>query len=180
MPIWYNDGRKGWRFWVGFSPLLRVNGRQPLATDGGFGFTYSCCCCYGQNRPQPKQEWLPVWPSELSQSQTWYHPLCFRKHQRWAPSAIFFLPAGSLLHSKNFYIIVAYWYSFVNLWFYVLHFPQCINRWHTPLQNDTITAGRDDALGLASPLCYDWISRQPLAMICSLYSEQWNKPLKAI
>ena len=99
---WYNNSRKGWRFWVGFSPLLRVNGRQPLATDGGFGFTYSCCCCYGQNRPQPKQEWLPVWPSELSQSQTWYHPLCFRKHQRWKAKRHLFpscrKPEGLPLH----------------------------------------------------------------------------------
>ena len=44
------------------------------------------------------------------------------------PSAIFFLPAGSLLDSKNSYILLALWTSFVNLWFYTLHFPQCINR----------------------------------------------------
>ena len=99
--IWYNKGRKGWRFWYGFFPSVRAKGiksRQPCARWMAAYFYFLEPKLRPSSIATNTKEIIMQNREIISKSDMTFTSYAFVEHQRWrsqAPSYSF-LPIESM------------------------------------------------------------------------------------
>ena len=99
--IWYNNGRKGWRFWLGFFPSVRAKGtksRRPCARWMAAYFYFLEPKLRPSSIATNTKEIIMQNREIISKSDMTFTSYAFVEHQRWrsqAPSYSF-LPIESM------------------------------------------------------------------------------------